>query len=127
MVLGAANDLLVKIMESAQTQISAIRQDVAALGTIEKPAVFSKNISSIDTSLERLNTDLVHFQKVAGYMRQYSAILQVQANAPLRFVLPEPQDDAMRTALAAFLAEMEKATGEPLIYTTEPFITKPTH
>jgi hypothetical protein len=114
-----SEDLLDSFPNSVQTQISAIRKGAAG-GKI--------SLTSIDTRLGPVLTELVHFQKIAGYTKHYTALLQAQEQAaddrPVSsFVLPAPQDDAARTALAMLVTEVERQTGERLIFTT----TEPGH
>ncbi|PZR93929.1 MAG: hypothetical protein DLM68_00360 [Hyphomicrobiales bacterium] len=63
-------------------------------------------------------------EKIAGYIQRLTALLQQQIDPakgwPASFVLPEPQNDAERTALSLFLAEVERETGASVKFTTEP-------
>lgn len=62
-------------------------------------------------------------EKIAGYIQRLTTLLQDQVAAangwPASFVFPEPQDEAERTALSLFLAEVRNETGASIRFTTE--------
>jgi hypothetical protein len=62
-------------------------------------------------------------ETIAGHLKRLTRLLLDQIDPvkgwPASFVFPEPQDDAERTALSLFLAELENETGSPIRFTTE--------
>ncbi len=65
-------------------------------------------------------------ENIAGHIKRLVGLFLDQIIAtkdlawPASFVFPEPQDDAERTALSLFLADLENETGAPIRFTTEP-------